>query len=371
MTSLRKLEQASKLSEQAVELRSAAEVATPMQPLPEQGSAYIPVAEFSFGALSLETQEFSWKTKLTSAAIHAAVIALLLIAFIPAIEKLPEPATHFMLVAPKLQPYRAKLVRQIHSRPAQIVKRVNLPTPLVAKAKPIQTVKISEPPKVLPGLPAEHSSNLAKLESPKVEPLPVPKPAVKEPPKPVLLGGFGDPNGAPVNAQTHSTPNLPRLGAFDAAAGAQSGSAAGRRAVQAGGFGGVEGGAGAGLHSGQGAGGVRTGGFGDGDGPAIAAGRGHVTTNPSGLDTPVEILFKPKPLYSAEARELKIEGRVALDVILEASGNVRVLQVVHALQHGLDEAAEQAASQIRFRPAKKGGVAVDTRATLYITFQLT
>ena len=348
------------------------ELAMPMQELQEQTIAHTAVAEFRLTAL-LEPK-FSWKSKLTSGAIHAAVIALLLLAFIPAIEKLPEPVTHFILVAPKLPPYRAKLTKQIQIRPPQIVKRVKLPTPVVAKEKPIQTAKVIEPPKILPALPPEHSSTIAKFELPKLAPPSLPTPAAKEPvksEKPVLLGGFGDPQGVPVNAQTHTAPNLPRVGAFDAANGAQSGSAAGRRSVQAGGFGAVEGGAGTGLHSGQGAGGVRTGGFGDGDGPGTAAGRGHVTTNPSGLDTPVEILFKPKPVYSAEGRELKIEGQVALDVILEASGAVRVLQVLHGLQHGLDEAAEQAASQIKFRPAKKAGVAVDTRATLYITFQLT
>jgi TonB family protein len=82
-------------------------------------------------------------------------------------------------------------------------------------------------------------------------------------------------------------------------------------------------------------------------------------------------LFKPKPVYTQEARDLKLEGQVSLEVIFQASGVVRVIRVLHGLGHGLDEAAEQAAQQIRFRPATRAGVPVDTAATLYITFQVT
>jgi TonB family protein len=87
--------------------------------------------------------------------------------------------------------------------------------------------------------------------------------------------------------------------------------------------------------------------------------------------TPVEILFKPKPVYSQEARNLRLEGQVELNVIFTATGSVRVMSVIHGLGHGLDEAAQQAAMQVRFKPATRDGVPVDTNATIYITFQLT
>ena len=86
--------------------------------------------------------------------------------------------------------------------------------------------------------------------------------------------------------------------------------------------------------------------------------------------TPVEILFKPKPAYTAEARQLHIEGEVLLDVMFAASGDARVLRVVRGLGHGLDEAAEIAGQKIRFEPAKRDGRPYDSDALVHIVFQL-
>ena len=88
------------------------------------------------------------------------------------------------------------------------------------------------------------------------------------------------------------------------------------------------------------------------------------------IDVPVEVLFKPTPSYSTEARVLKIEGEVALEVEFLATTKIRVLRVVRGLGHGLDEAAVQAAEQIRFKPAQSGGRPVDVRTTVHIVFKL-
>jgi len=87
-------------------------------------------------------------------------------------------------------------------------------------------------------------------------------------------------------------------------------------------------------------------------------------------ETPVEIVFKPAPSYTDEARELGIEGEVVLEVEFAASNDVRVLRVVRGLGHGLDEAAARAAGRIRFKPAERDGRAVDRRATVHIVFRL-
>jgi TonB family protein len=89
------------------------------------------------------------------------------------------------------------------------------------------------------------------------------------------------------------------------------------------------------------------------------------------IDLPVEITFKPSPDYTEEARALKVEGVVSLEVVFCASGEIRVLRVLDGLGHGLDETAAGAARRIRFRPARSGGVAVDLRTTLRITFRVT
>ena len=85
---------------------------------------------------------------------------------------------------------------------------------------------------------------------------------------------------------------------------------------------------------------------------------------------PIEILSKPSPVYTDEARRLGIQGEVVLSVIFQANGTIRVVGVVKSLGHGLDQAAEQAATQIRFKPAQRASEPTDFPATLRIEFRL-
>ena len=84
----------------------------------------------------------------------------------------------------------------------------------------------------------------------------------------------------------------------------------------------------------------------------------------------IEILEKPRPLYTDEARRLRVEGTVRLRVVFSASGRLRVVAVVKGLGHGLDEAAAEAAEAIRFRPARRDGHSVDAPAVIEIQFQI-
>jgi TonB family protein len=86
--------------------------------------------------------------------------------------------------------------------------------------------------------------------------------------------------------------------------------------------------------------------------------------------TNIEVLSKPPVQYTAEARQLRIQGDVVLRVTFTAAGQVVVQGVTRGLGHGLDEEARRVASQIRFRPATKGGRAVDSTTNITITFQL-
>src|SRR5438270_6384943 len=122
------------------------------------------------------------------------------------------------------------------------------------------------------------------------------------------------------------------------------------------------------------------GGPGSGNGTGGAQGlRGTVPSDGSGMGAPaagnassgVAILYEPNPAYTNEARVLKMEGDVVLEVVFLASGQVQVTRVVSGLGHGLDEAAIQAAKQIRFKPAKRNGQAVDFPAHVRIEFRLT
>ncbi|MGH9511150.1 MAG: energy transducer TonB [Terriglobales bacterium] len=84
----------------------------------------------------------------------------------------------------------------------------------------------------------------------------------------------------------------------------------------------------------------------------------------------VEILFKPMPAYTEEARKMRIQGEVLLDIVFEASGTIRVTRVVRGLGHGLDQSAIEAAEQIRFKPALRDGRPADSRVILHVIFQL-
>lgn len=86
--------------------------------------------------------------------------------------------------------------------------------------------------------------------------------------------------------------------------------------------------------------------------------------------TNLEVLSKPAVQYTAEARQLRVQGDVILRVTFTAAGQVVVQNVIHGLGHGLDEEARRVAQQIRFRPATRNGQAVDLTTNITITFQL-
>lgn len=86
--------------------------------------------------------------------------------------------------------------------------------------------------------------------------------------------------------------------------------------------------------------------------------------------TNLEVLSKPPVQYTAEARQLKVQGDVVLRVTFTANGQVLVQSIVHGLGHGLDEEARRVAQHIRFRPATRDGQPVDMTTNITITFQL-
>jgi len=161
-----------------------------------------------------------------------------------------------------------------------------------------------------------------------------------------------------------------------------------REAIQTGLFGGSE--VSASDSSGSGRGGIVNAKFGvsDGTGNSNGSGKGRRIVEGSFSEsigakgeskhalpkaiasTPVKILSKPRPAYTPEGRSHGVEGDVVLKVTFTAVGKVEVLSVVHGLGFGLDESAQSAARQIQFQPATSNGVAVDSPATVHITFQI-
>lgn len=88
------------------------------------------------------------------------------------------------------------------------------------------------------------------------------------------------------------------------------------------------------------------------------------------MEVALEVLSKPTPVYTDEARALKIEGEVLLEVEFTATGEIRVLKIVRGLGHGLDESAARAVQGMRFKPAQRNGQPIDVRTTVNIVFRL-
>ena len=192
---------------------------------------------------------------------------------------------------------------------------------------------------------------------------------VKAPVNKVQTGGFGDPNGMPGKGDPQHATNVNRLGSPALPGGPGYGNGTGgdkgiKGTVASTGFGnGI-----ANPPAGSGKQGkVVSSGFGDQsvtDAPKkkVAAG--------GPADTPVDILEKPKPEYTAEGRSLKLEGDVVIDVVFLSNGTMQVNRVISGLGHGLDEAAVRAAQTIKFRPAKREGQPVDFPARVRIEFRM-
>lgn len=383
------LSQASKIAERSVE--------SPRSEAPDRSTA-VGLATILAGGLA--PSKFTWRSHTGSIAIHALIIALLFLIAVPVIEEVKQPV-RIVLIAPQLNRYRPKLIHTPRIQPPRpILASARIARPIL-KVPPVKLQPIRPAPVIKPAPQVASVQPLPKIEA--LQPPPVPKPQIRtgifeaadvakaaQGAKQIKTGGFGDPHGVPPNSQSSSSLMMAQLGSFDLPNGEAKGGGGGKPGIIEGAFGSGAGGSSSGKgHSGS----VRAGGFGDGSGTGTVAGNGSGhggTVRNSGFGdsaaqpsssvqraavaapatTPTEILFKPKPVYTPEARALKIEGQVALEVVFQASGTVRIMRVVHGLGHGLDEAAEQAAQQMRFRPATRGGVAVDTTATLYVTFEL-
>jgi TonB family protein len=303
-----------------------------------------------------------------------------------------------------------------HMQTTELVFPVEQPKPYVPPVPKVKVIppppKVEQPPKITIPKPQPEPPKPTPVKIPTPEVAPViaaPPKAVAPPPQPKVglfksatptqvannnaapslkVGGFGDPVGVTPNPNATKPANVAAVGAFNAAPGAGQGAGAARQgSVKGTSFGagvanGVPGGkdrgtvASAGFSNGviggTGAPGnhgtVASGGFGT---PASSgAGGTHVAKVEEPASTPIVVVAKPLPQYTTEAKQLKIEGDVTLEVRFTASGQVQVLRIVNGLGHGLDEQARLAAERIRFKPATKNGAPVDQVSVIRISFQL-
>jgi TonB family protein len=243
------------------------------------------------------------------------------------------------------------------------------PKPKLEEARPPEVKIAARPPEVAPvARPAVIPRTIKTGEFSTGSSAPQ---TIARAPEKVQTGGFGDPNGIPARTTQTRAVNIASAGGFDMPTGPGYGNGTGgangaRGVVASSGFGnGVATGT---AHTAS-AGAVKQAGFGNAEAPASST-PSRTAQQTVAKVVPAEILSKPTPVYTEEARAKRIEGEVLLEVVFEASGKLRVLRVVRGLGHGLDENAVRAAEQIRFKPALKDGQPSDSTAVVHIIFQL-
>jgi TonB family protein len=279
----------------------------------------------------------------------------------------PKPIEKPVVAPPPLKPIVVEPPKPKPPEPPKIAE-IKLPE-VIEREKPLRNTPRIEQPAPTPAAPKieVHTGAFSTGSSA--------KPTTNLPAAQVQTGGFGDPNGIKGEGKPGKIANIASLGSFDLPTGPGAGNGTGgsrgvKGTVASAGFGNGTapvsngGGGGSGVSNRS----VQQGGFGDAEAGKAEAPKKRQDAAPA--QTPVEIISKPKPDYTEEARKLKIEGEVLVRVQFSASGDVRVLEVVRGLGHGLDETAVRAAQQIKFKPAQREGRPVDSTATVHIVFQL-
>jgi protein TonB len=240
---------------------------------------------------------------------------------------------------------------------------------VVAKVEPPPPAAPPPPPRVIPPK-VEPLPEIARKEPPKMPPAAEPPPAKPAAPARVVVRveGFAVAK-ATDRASKKPEVRVPVSGGFNEGAmivSQQHAKKPERASVTPGAFGSAVTAAAPAVHEERGD--VKRGGFGEVAAPAVARARPE---RPAGNpDTAVEIVSKATPVYTDEARQLRIEGAVVLEVTFDAAGSLQILRVIESLGHGLDEAAVAAAKQTRFKPARRDGRAVDHTTTLRVVFRL-
>lgn len=93
------------------------------------------------------------------------------------------------------------------------------------------------------------------------------------------------------------------------------------------------------------------------------------TTNPAN-SKPLNVIYKPKPQYTEEAKNNNIQGNVRVRVTFLADGEIGSVSEVAGLPFGLTERAIEAAKKIRFEPQKMNGKNVAVSKVVVFNFTI-
>jgi len=336
-------------------------------------------AEFHLGLLP--ERKLNWRAFASSYGVVALLILLLLSVGLLFPQKLQIAGNYVVteiIPRPDLEPKPIEVAKPPVIKP-KLLPPAPLETPKLTVPKEVHIPKapdpVIEPPKVVVNnfvppvlkevsgarpVQAVHTGDFGGAATP----------TVNAPVQKVQTGGFGDPNGLKGEGK-QARLVAASTGAFDLPQGAGSGNGTGgakgiQGTVASAGFGSgiAQPGQGDGRANGRG---LQTAGFASSE--VATANKPHAIDN-GPATTPVEIVYKPNPVYTDEARQLQLQGEVLLQVSFGADGKLQVEKVVRGLGHGLDEAAISATNKIKFKPALRAGVAVDSTAVVHVMFQL-
>lgn len=95
----------------------------------------------------------------------------------------------------------------------------------------------------------------------------------------------------------------------------------------------------------------------------------RVASQPGGVSPP-RTKFDPEPEYSEEARKLKYQGVLVLNLVVDSAGKPVHIQILNPLGLGLDEKAVAAVSTWKFSPAQKDGEPVAVMVNIEVNFHL-
>ncbi len=85
---------------------------------------------------------------------------------------------------------------------------------------------------------------------------------------------------------------------------------------------------------------------------------------------PPRAIFAPQPVYPESARRAGIQGAVVLELLIDRSGAVAEVTVVHGQPLGMTDEAVKAARRWRFEPSTFGGRPVNVVYRLTVRFTL-
>lgn len=338
----------------------------------------MPTEDRCFQLGILPEKKWDWRTFATSYGIVTGLI-LFLISFgilVPGTLLINDYHVTELVPPPSLRPERLPKPHPLHTKVPPVHPEPVFQTPKLIVPREVRVTKPQEiePPKVVmnnlasavlkPSVSRPVLIHTGEFQGSAVAP------TVNAPAEKVQTGGFGDPNG--LKPSDNSKPNgkliASTAGSFDMPVGGGQGNGSGGTKGIKGTVASADFGSGIATGGHGNRGNVQTSGFGSQEVAQNSPHMQHLDSGPA--TTAVEITFKPNPIYTDEARNLKLEGEVLLEVEFAANGQLHVNRVVRGLGHGLDEAAVAAANKMRFKPALRNGQAMDSTAIVHVVFQM-